>query len=515
MQMQILSVDDQSYDKKLRIMQLKQKILVITLTKKKPGGNINFELLILEVLVLQYDFMGKAKILIVEDERGVRELLKEKLEGLDYEVLCCSHGEEMAKILGSEYPNVVLMDIYLPGDDGIALLSNIKREHKELPVIMITGHATVDKAVECMKIGAYDFLEKPFDLTRLEIAVKNAEQFNKLSRRYSTLESMHEPYQFDEMIGDSAPMQTIYRIIKNVSNSDATVFITGASGTGKELVAKSIHNRSKRAGKPFVTINCAAIPSELHESELFGHEKGSFTGAYRTHIGRCEVAHEGTLFLDEICDMSLALQVKLLRFLEDKSFHRIGGRQTIRVDVRVIAATNKEPAEEVEKGNFRDDLYYRLLVVPIEVPPLRERKEDIPLLALHFLKIFSEKNKKHFNEFSPEAMQALLDYPWAGNVRELENVIERIVVLNSGTSVDLSHLPDRIVQYRLPEELKVSVQQHIAVEEDKILPFSEVEKRTIERALKICDGNVIAAAKKLGLGQATIYRKIKQYDIRI
>ena len=460
--------------------------------------------------------MGKAKILIVEDEQGVRELLKDKLESLDYEVFCCSDGKEMAKILKSEYPNAILMDIYLPGVDGISLLSDIKREHEELPVIMITGHATVDKAVECMKIGAYDFLEKPFDLTRLEIAVKNAVQFNKLSRRYSGLESIHEPYQFDEMIGDSAPMQTIYRIIKNVSKSDATVFITGESGTGKELVAKSIHNRSKRTGKPFVTINCAAIPSELHESELFGHEKGSFTGAYRTHIGRCEVAHKGTLFLDEICDMSLALQVKLLRFLEDKSFHRIGGRETIRVNVRVIAATNKEPVEEVEKGNFREDLYYRLLVVPIEVPPLRQRKEDIPLLVLHFLKIFSEKNKKHFNEFSPKTMQALLNYPWAGNVRELENVIERIVVLNNGTTVNLNHLPDKIVQYKPPpeEELRISV-QHIPEEEDKIFPFSEVEKRTIEKALRICDGNVIVAAKKLGLGQATIYRKIKLYDIKI
>jgi two-component system repressor protein LuxO len=322
--------------------------------------------------------------------------------------------------------------------------------------------------------------------------------------------------QFEDMIGASEEMQTIYHIIRNVSQSDASVFITGESGTGKELVARAIHSRSRRRDSSFEPVNCAAIPRELLESEMFGHEKGSFTGAYTKRIGSCERGDGGTLFLDEVCEMPPELQVKMLRFLQDRSFRRVGGSEVMKVDLRVIAATNRDPVEETAAGRLREDLYYRLMVVPIDVPPLRERREDIPLLAMHFLENFARKNGKAFAEFSPEALRALVAYPWHGNVRELENVIENVVVLHNDTAVALSHLPERIRDYQPPEgtgEIEVSVER-VREDDEKVLPMSEVERLAIEHALRVTKGNVPAAAKKLQIGQATIYRKIKSYNIR-
>jgi two-component system repressor protein LuxO len=362
-------------------------------------------------------------------------------------------------------------------------------------------------------------------------------------------------------------MQTIYHIIRHVSQSDASVFITGESGTGKELVARAIHNRSRRSDKSFEPVNCAAIPRELLESEMFGHEKGSFTGAYQKRIGSCERGDGGTLFLDEVCEMPPELQVKMLRFLQDRTFRRVGGNELIKVDVRVIAATNRDPLDEIAAGRLREDLYYRLMVVPIDMPPLRERREDIYLLAEHFLGIFARKNGKAFGEFAPEALRALLRYPWHGNVRELENVVENVVVLNNDAAVKLDHLPDRIRDYTPPEgeaDIELEVERvaerapagaHSAAgeradrvaetgrrspttrrsatgqgsraaterddrpapaqEDDAILPMAEVEKRTIEHALRATNGNVPAAARQLRIGQATIYRKIKSYKIRV
>jgi len=409
-------------------------------------------------------------------------------------------------------------------------------------VIMITGKATVDNAVQCMQLGAYQFLEKPFRFEQLQFHLKNAVELNELAHKYSSLrDTLESADHFENMIGTSEEMQTIYHIIRNVSQSDASVFVTGESGTGKELVARAIHNRSRRADSGFEPVNCAAIPRELLESEMFGHEKGSFTGAYQKRIGSCERGDGGTLFLDEVCEMPPELQVKMLRFLQDRTFRRVGGNDVIKVDVRVIAATNRDPLDEIAAGRLREDLYYRLMVVPIEMPPLRDRREDIFLLATHFLDIFARKNGKAFTEMTPEALRALVRYPWQGNVRELENVVENVVVLNNDTAVKLDYLPERIRTYTPPEgeadiEVKVErVKERASPEagrgasrvaesgarpepgsgQDPVLPMTEVEKRAIENALRATGGNVPAAAKKLKIGQATIYRKIKSYKIRV
>ncbi len=315
------------------------------------------------------------------------------------------------------------------------------------------------------------------------------------------------------IMGQDMPM-----VIKNVSDTDATVFIIGESGTGKELVARSLHSHSRRASKSMVAINCAAIPHELLESELFGHEKGAFTGAHRRKLGSFQVAHRGTIFLDEICEMPMSLQAKLLRFIQERKFMRVGGHTDIEVDVRILAATNKDPLNEVRGGRFREDLYYRLLVVPIEIPPLRERREDIPILAMHFLEIFSLEHKRSFFEFSPEAMKMLINYNWKGNIRELENVVEGLVVLHDGRVVFPKHLPANVVEHvpDYPEAEKVEIYvKHLFPGEDKVIPFKEVEKRVIENAIRACDGNIVKAAKKLRIGQATVYRKIKNYGISI
>ncbi len=462
--------------------------------------------------------MDKAHVLIVEDEEVNRNLLAETLEGWDYSVTALDDGKDLWKTIETRAPSAVLLDLFLPGGDGREVLKSLRRLRQEIPVIMITGKATVDNAVECMQLGAYQFLEKPFRLEQLQLHLKNAIELNELSRKYSTLRSVLETSdQFEGMIGTSEEMQTIYHIIRNVSQSDASVFITGESGTGTELVARAIHNRSRRSDRNFEPVNCAAIPRELLESEMFGHEKGSFTGAYQKRIGCCERGDGGTLFLDEVCEMPPELQVKILRFLQDRSFRRVGGNEIIKVDLRVIAATNRDPLDEVASGRLREDLYYRLMVVPIEMPPLRERREDIFLLATHFLDIFARKNGKAFSEITPEALRALVRYPWHGNVRELENVLENVVVLNNDTAVAPDYLPERIRSYEPPEganDIEVEVER-VKDEGNKVVPMSEVEKRAIEHALRVSKGNVPAAAKKLRIGQATIYRKIKSYSIRV
>ncbi|MBN1916284.1 MAG: sigma-54-dependent Fis family transcriptional regulator [Verrucomicrobia bacterium] len=464
--------------------------------------------------------MDKAHVLIVEDDEVNRKLLSEMVEDWGYSATAIASGKDLWKTLEAKTPNVVLLDLFLADGDGREVLKSLHRLRREIPVIMVTGKATVDNAVECMQLGAYQFLEKPYRAEQLQFHLRNAVELNELARKYSSLrDTIESADHFENMIGTSEEMQTIYHIIRNVSQSDASVFITGESGTGKELVARAIHSRSRRADRSFEPVNCAAIPRELLESEMFGHEKGSFTGAYTKRVGSCERADGGTLFLDEVCEMPPELQVKMLRFLQDRTFRRVGGNELTRVDVRVIAATNRNPLDEIAAGRLREDLYYRLMVVPIEVPPLRERREDIFLLATHFLDIFARKNGKAFAEISPEALRALVRYPWQGNVRELENVIENVVVLNNDTAVKPDHLPERIRTYTPPEgeadnEIVVEVER-IKAEMDAILPMAEVEKRAIANALQVTKGNIPAAAKKLKLGQATIYRKIKAYKIKV
>jgi len=448
--------------------------------------------------------MKRATVLLVEDDQIAASALTDCLKRMRYRVATSVTGVEVMPAIARHRPSAILLDIKLPDADGIAVLKEIKGAYEAIPVIVITGFGTVDNAVECMKNGAYDFLRKPLDFTRLEFVVRNAVMLHRLKKEADRRPSP-ESYSFDEMIGISPQMQSVYRVISNVAKTDATVLVTGESGTGKELVARSIHNRSRRSVGPFIAINCAAIPRELLESELFGHEKGAFTGAISRHIGCCEAANGGTLFLDEICDMGLALQAKLLRFLQDWTFQRVGGTETLTADVRLITATNKDPLKEVEKGNFREDFYYRLMVVPIELPPLRERAGDLPLLATYFLEQFSKENKKVFTGFSREAMNAMLSHPWAGNVRELENVIEGIVVLHDGPTVTLAHLPSKVVHNNLASDSSSP--------EETVVSFSEVIKEAIRDAIKAANGDISLAARKLDLPEETVREKAAEYRL--
>jgi DNA-binding NtrC family response regulator len=353
---------------------------------------------------------------------------------------------------------------------------------------------------------------KPIDKARLMISVRNATRSFAMAKKIHRLESLtRKRHEFEGIIGVSKPMQAIYSVIENVAPSDVTVLVTGDSGTGKELLAKAIHNRSQRKNGPFIAINCAAIPRDLIESELFGHEKGSFTGATSSRTGCIEMADGGTLLLDEICEMDASVQSKLLRFLQEKNFRRVGGNGLVDVNVRIIAATNRSPKQEVEKGTFREDLYFRLNVIPIHIPRLRDRKEDIPLLAMHFLAKFSERSGKHFTGFTAEALERMMSYAWPGNVRELENTVERIVVLGIPPTVTEKMLPEAVLD-SATNSVKVEVGE-IAGDPSEILPFTVIEKKAIAHAIRCCRGNISMAAKRLGLGQATLYRKIKKYGL--
>ncbi|MDP8246758.1 MAG: sigma-54 dependent transcriptional regulator [Candidatus Tritonobacter lacicola] len=451
--------------------------------------------------------MKKAKVVVIEDTALTLSIILKKLGGMGYDTLGFLSCEDFFPKFPSLGADIVLLDIELPGMSGLNALKKIKEKQQALPVIIITGHGTVERAVEAMKAGAYDFFTKPIDFTKLGVAVKNAVNQYILIREISEIKTKYERSRMGNIIGASPPMQTLYQIIKNVSMSKATVFITGESGTGKELVALAIHGEGPRKNKPFIPLNCAALPKDLMESELFGHEKGAFTGATARKIGCCELADGGTLLLDEICDMEYGLQAKLLRFLQQQKFLRVGGEKFIEVNVRIIAATNKDPLEEIKSGGLREDLYYRLNVVPIHVPPLRERREDIPLLAMSFLKSMSEKNNKKFSRFSPDAIKILVACRWPGNVRELENTIERVVVLNDGAEITEKMLPGKMARQEGTAEFSG------VPAKKEIIPLSIMEKDMIRKAVDICNGDLKEAAGRLGIGQATIYRKIKKYGL--
>jgi len=456
--------------------------------------------------------MKSPTILVVEDDQVACKPIVDCLKHMRYRAVTCATGAEVIPAIQRHCPSAILLDIRLPDTDGIAMLKEIKRAYEAVPVIVITGFGTVDDAVECMKYRAYDFLTKPLDFTRLGIVVGNALELHKWKEEADRRPGP-ESYSFDELVGISPQMQTVYRIISNVAKSDATVFITGESGTGKELVARSIHNRSKRSRGPFMAVNCAAIPRELLESELFGHEKGAFTGAISRHIGCCEATNGGTLFLDEICDMNPELQVKLLRFLQDRTFQRVGGTETLTADVRLITATNKDPLSEMQKGNFREDFYYRLMVVPIDLPPLRGRAGDIPLLATHFLEKSAAQHKKVFTGFSQEAMNAILSYTWTGNVRELENLIERVVILSDGPTVTLAHLPSEVVHKKRPLNSTPERREELPPHEENVLPVSEIVKKAIREALTGANGDISLAAKQLDLPEETVREKAEKYGL--
>lgn len=368
-----------------------------------------------------------AKILVIDDERSIRNTLKDILEFEKHKVSLAENGKQGLEIAQNEAFDLIFSDIKMPEIDGIELLTLLKEREIEVPIVMISGHGTIDTAVECIKKGAFDFIEKPIDLNRLLITVRNALERKELITESKTLKkNIEKKYQ---IIGQSPAIEKVRRLIDRVAPTDARVLITGDNGTGKELVARQLHQKSNRANAPFIEVNCAAIPSELIESELFGHEKGAFTSALKQRSGKFEQADEGTIFLDEIGDMSLSAQTKVLRILQENEFTRVGGDKIIKVNVRVIAATNKNLLNEIEKGNFREDLFHRLNVIPIHVPSLEERKEDIPLLITHFSELICSEQGRQVKEFEPEAVSLLQQRSWPGNVRELRNIVERLIIL--------------------------------------------------------------------------------------
>jgi DNA-binding NtrC family response regulator len=459
--------------------------------------------------------MEPLKLLLLDNDPATLDFLQDQFRRKNDEIHVCDKPSGLVQFFGKDLPDVVILSGEW-SDNSLETLDLLKREWEELPVIFVSQNGSVPDVVHVMKKGARDYFLKPLDETGIEKSIHQAAKDSKLLRKVNQLQEVHERRgQFEGLIGVSYTMQRIYRMIESVARGDATVMITGESGVGKELVAQAVHRRSLRRKNPFVAVNCANIPGSLLESELFGHEKGAFTGADRRRIGCCEAAHTGTLFLDEVCEMCPELQVKLLRFLEERNFRPLGGNRLVEVDSRVICATNRDLMVEIREGRLREDLYYRIAVIPLEVPPLRERKDDIPILAMKFLEEFSTKYEKYFYDFSADAMERLMEYEWPGNVRELKNTIEQIVALNTGSQVLQRFLPDRLLNTTPRPKV-----QYIASQDDdgsgvrKVLRLHELEKQAILQALKICHGNIGEASRKLGLGQATLYRKIKKYGLR-
>ncbi len=454
--------------------------------------------------------MSHEEILVVDDEKNIRGSLEGILKDEGYRVRGVATAEELLKQVGQALPDLVILDVWLPGMDGLQALEELKRLYSELPVIMISGHSTVEAAVKATKLGAYDFIEKPLSLEKTVLAVRNALDRQRLELENRALrQTLEERY---EIVGESPAIQALRLQIQSAAPSHGRVLIRGESGTGKELIARAIHRQSLRKDKPFVEVNCAAIPDELIESELFGHEKGAFTGATTKRRGKFELGDGGTIFLDEVGDMSVKTQAKVLRVLQEQTFERVGGTEIIMVDVRVIAASNKPLEEEIQKGNFREDLFYRLNVIPFDVPPLRERAEDIPLLANYFLLLFSQEYGKRKKTLSRAAMDLLLQHPWPGNVRELRNVMERMVIMVPGDTIqDTDVSPSLRVRPGLASET--------AVEADMLWdgPLRDArerfERQYILRRLKDAHWNITRTAERLGIERSNLHRKMKAYGI--
>ncbi len=448
----------------------------------------------------------KPTILVVDDERNIRRTLDMILVGEGYTVLCAESGAHAAALAEQHRPDAVILDIVLPDIDGIEVLKRIKAQTVDLPVIMISGHGTVQDAVQATRLGAYDFLEKPLSREKVLLTLEHALQARSLAEENRSLRQEAEA-RF-EMIGDSPAMRAIRDQVGRVAPTGGRVLILGESGTGKELIARAVHRNSRRADGPFIRVNCAAIPEELIESELFGSDRGAFTGAVKTRDGKFLQADGGTLFLDEIGDMSLNVQAKVLRALEQGEFERVGGSQTIRVDVRVLAATNRDIARLVEGGRFREDLYFRLNVVPIFVPPLRERRDDIPPLIGHFARQYAEENGFRQKAVSEEAMEILCAYAWPGNIRELRNLVERLSIMVSGETIGPSDLPDDLRAARAIARANVSAQGKSLREIRE-----QVERDYIRAILEEHGWNVTQAARELGIERTNLHKKIKFYGI--
>ncbi len=455
-------------------------------------------------------------VLIVDDEPNYQIVLSELLREEGYEIFTAGNGEEALKTVAETDLDLIITDMRMPGLDGLGLLKAVKTSNPDLPVIMVTAFGEVEKAVAAMKAGAYNYLTKPFNNDELVLNARKAIEHYSVLRENSRLrEEMRHRASFANMVGRSKKMQSIYNLIEKVSPTSTSVLITGESGTGKELVARAIHFNSPREKAPFISINCAGLPENLLESELFGHEKGAFTGAIALRKGRFELADTGSIFLDEVAEMAMPLQAKLLRVLQERSFERVGGNQTLHVDVRIIAATNKDIREEVDRGNFREDLYYRLNVLHIHLPPLRERADDIPMLAAHFVGKFSRELNKPKLEIAPETVRFLTTLPWEGNIRELENTIERAAILCSGNLI----LPEDVQPDRVSD--KDGMQWLDGFDVEQAIPANTplpdvldgIEKKMVLTALERADNVQTKAAEALGITKSLLQYKMKKHGL--
>lgn len=470
------------------------------------------------------------RVVILDDTKSLAEMFAQSLSLLGYDTITLHTAVSLLDYLAKHgEPDLLVLDVKLPDRDGLDLLSDLKSRHFDAPVIVITGHGSINVAVEAMRHGAADFLVKPFPIEKLGQSVERMIGAAGLLAKAQLIE--HENALNDEemearpapqmragfggFIGISPPMQVVYDIIENAAKSTATVFITGESGTGKEICAEAVHRYSKRAKAPFIAINCAAIPRDLLESELFGHVKGAFTGAVSDREGAVAQAHGGTLFLDEIVEMAPDMQTKLLRFLQNLSYQKVGSNKNERANVRIICATNREPLDEIRAGHLRQDLYYRLHVIPINMPPLRTRKSDIIDLADYYLKLYAREEGKQFEQFSPEAERRIIGYSWPGNVRQLQNIVRGIVVMHNRKSVLLDMLPSELNGHAQTSAAALAEQSaaHIqGAKDDPITPLWKIEKNAIERAIQMCSGNIPRAAAMLEISPSTIYRKKMSWD---
>ena len=455
--------------------------------------------------------MSKKKVLVVDDEKLIRWALEKNLSHEGYEVVSVESGQDALAKLQAEIIDLVLLDIRLPDISGVDMLPRIKEIDNDIPVIMITADDTIRTAVSCMKAGACDYVNKPFDLEKLIVAVEKSLEDASLKSEFRRLHHEREvESQFENIIGNSGPMLAIFEMLKRIVRSDATtILLQGESGTGKDLVARAIHYGSARKEKPFLEINCAALPEMLLESELMGHEKGAFTDAKSAKKGCFELGDGGTIFLDEISEMKTSVQAKLLRIIENKKFKRVGGMQDIEVDVRIIATTNRNLETAVEERTFREDLYYRLNVIPLVLPPLRERKSDIPLLVSYFIAKFNSEFKQNVKKIVPDAMQLLVDYRWPGNVRELKNVIERIIILESEELILAEHLPQEIRNTHASHQRLYSRELGIKIPPEGI-SLDKIEEGLVKQALTMSENNQTHAARLLGVGRDALRYKMKK-----
>lgn len=464
--------------------------------------------------------MAKRSILLVEDTMSLTVAYQSYLRGVGAQVSIADTGAKCLDSISESVPDVLVLDLGLPDMNGLDILRRVRKEHPAVSVVVITNNASLGTAVEAMRLGAFDYVVKPFNAERLNTTVRNALERTALRQEVREIRKDISRETFHGFVGGSKPMQAVYRMIESAAPSKATVFITGESGTGKEVCAAAIHAESDRSKKPFVPLNCAAIPRELMESEIFGHVKGAFSGAVSDRTGAAMSAHGGTLFLDEICEMDMDLQAKLLRLLQSGTVQRVGSSKAEPADIRVVCATNRNPMEEVQAGRFREDLYYRLHVIPLHLPPLRERGSDVLMISNFLLGKFAAEEGKEFDHFSPEAETRILAHGWPGNVRELQNAIRNAVVLNAGTVLEAGMLPgwlgtaskavaDTATPAHVPTPASMPV---VPVNTAGIRPLWQVERDAIQEALRICDGNVTRAAAFLEIGASTLYRKKAEFE---